>query len=173
MRGSLHDCQTTHLVCVPPKHFLSDCLGAGAGVLAFLFCIPFSFPAITCILDIWADPGVLWKKAPRAMRAMRGKTLETVPFQAYSGCTKSFLKVLSNEYCQATRAMRAKRVVPVPLQPYFGFHSTFPLCNLNMESPKTFRTCHMTPKLAGPQFGCVIWRWLSRFNKGSLPWNGL
>ena len=24
----------------------------------------------------WADPGVLWKKAPRAMRAMRGKALE-------------------------------------------------------------------------------------------------
>ena len=44
----------------------------------------------------WADPGVLWKKAPRAMRAMRGKTLETVPFQPYFGCTKSFLKVLSN-----------------------------------------------------------------------------
>ena len=70
----------------------------------------------------WADPGVLWKKAPRAMRAMRGKTLETVPFQPYFGCTESFLKVLSNEYCQATRAMRAKRVVTVPLQPYFGFH---------------------------------------------------
>ena len=45
---------------------------------------------------LWADPGVLWKKAPRAMRAMRGKTLETVPFQPYFGCTKSFLKVLSN-----------------------------------------------------------------------------
>ena len=44
----------------------------------------------------WADPGVLWKKAPRTMRAMRGKTLETVPFQPYFGCTKSFLKVLSN-----------------------------------------------------------------------------
>ena len=44
----------------------------------------------------WADPGVLWKKAPRAMRAMRGKTFETVPFQPYFGCTKSFLKVLSN-----------------------------------------------------------------------------
>ena len=44
----------------------------------------------------WADPGVLWKKAPRAMRAMRGKTLETVPFQPYFGCTRSFLKVLSN-----------------------------------------------------------------------------
>ena len=29
--------------------------------------------------EIWADPGVLWKKAPRAMRAMRGKALETVP----------------------------------------------------------------------------------------------
>ena len=45
---------------------------------------------------VWADPGVLWKKAPRAMRAMRGKTFETVPFQPYFGCTKSFLKVLSN-----------------------------------------------------------------------------
>ena len=44
----------------------------------------------------WADPGVLWKKALRAMRAMRGKTLETVPFQPYFGCTKSFLKLLSN-----------------------------------------------------------------------------
>ena len=31
------------------------------------------------------------EKAPRAMRAMRGKTLETVPFQPYFGCTKSFL----------------------------------------------------------------------------------
>ena len=39
----------------------------------------------------WADPGVLWKKAPRAMRAMREKTLETVPFQPYFGCTESFL----------------------------------------------------------------------------------
>ena len=44
----------------------------------------------------WADPGVLWKKAPRAMRAIREKTLETVPFQPYFGCTKSFLEVLSN-----------------------------------------------------------------------------
>ena len=48
------------------------------------------------VRKIWADPGVLWNKAPRAMRAMRGKTLETVPFQPYFGCTKSFLKVLSN-----------------------------------------------------------------------------
>ena len=40
----------------------------------------------------WADPGVLWKNAPRATRAMRGKTLETVPFQPYFGCTESFLK---------------------------------------------------------------------------------
>ena len=48
------------------------------------------------LLLCWADPGVLWKKAPRAMRAMRGKALETVPFQPYFGCTKSFLKVLSN-----------------------------------------------------------------------------
>ena len=48
------------------------------------------------LVQFWADPGVLWKKAPRAMRAMRGKTLETVPFQPYFGCTKSFLKVLSN-----------------------------------------------------------------------------
>ena len=32
----------------------------------------------------WADPGVLWKKAPRAIRAMRGKTLQTVPFKGIS-----------------------------------------------------------------------------------------
>ena len=47
------------------------------------------------VCSCWADPGIQWKKAPRAMRAMRGKTLETVPFQPYFGCTKSFLKVLS------------------------------------------------------------------------------
>ena len=34
--------------------------------------------------DLWADPGVLWKKAPRAIRAMRGKTLQTVPFKGIS-----------------------------------------------------------------------------------------
>ena len=33
---------------------------------------------------LWADPGVLWKKAPRAIRAMRGKTLRTVPFKGIS-----------------------------------------------------------------------------------------
>ena len=32
----------------------------------------------------WADPGVLWKKAPRAIRAMRGKTLQTVLFKGIS-----------------------------------------------------------------------------------------
>ena len=66
--------------------------------------IPLSIVRVLCFLLIlilpsgrkWADPGVLWKKAPRAMRAMRGKTLETVPFQLYFGCTESFLKVLSN-----------------------------------------------------------------------------
>ena len=46
--------------------------------------------------NTWADPGVLWKNAPKAMRAMRGKTLETVPFQPYFGCTESFLNILSN-----------------------------------------------------------------------------
>ena len=79
-----------------------------AASIAFLFC--------------WGVPGVLRKRAPRAMGAMRGKTLEAVPFQPYFGCTESFLKVVSNQYCQATRAMRAKLVVTVPLQPYFGFH---------------------------------------------------
>ena len=65
------------------------------------------FNIIDCVLEIitaelvsitveWADPGVLWEKGPKAMRAMRGKTPETVPFQPYFGCTKSFLKVLSN-----------------------------------------------------------------------------
>ena len=59
-------------------------------------------------------PEVLWKKAPRAMRAMRGNALETMPFQPYFGCTESFLKVLSNKYFQATRAMRAKLAVTAP-----------------------------------------------------------
>ena len=53
---------------------------------------------------------------------MRGKILETVPFQLYFVCTESFLKVLSDKYFQATRAMRAKQAVTVPLQLYFGFH---------------------------------------------------
>ena len=62
------------------------------------------------------------EKGPQSNESYERKTLETVPFQPYFECTKSFLKVLSNEYCQATRAMRAKRVVTVPLQPYFEFH---------------------------------------------------
>ena len=37
-----------------------------------------------CLRAYWADPGVLWKKAPRAIRAMRGKTLQTVPFKRIS-----------------------------------------------------------------------------------------
>ena len=61
------------------------------------------------------DPGVLWKKAPRAMRAMRGKTLETVPFQPYFGCTKSFFKVLSNEYCQAVTPLFRRTKAPKAL----------------------------------------------------------
>ena len=63
---------------------------------------------------VWADPGVLWKKSPQSDESYERETLETVPFQPYFGCTESFLKVLSNQYCQATRAMRAKRVVTVP-----------------------------------------------------------
>ena len=38
--------------------------------------------------------GLLWKKATRAMRAMR----ENVPFQPYLACTESFLKVLSDKH---------------------------------------------------------------------------
>ena len=75
---------------VPPKKKKTKCLPS------------FRFPGFGghwVFYDVWkkwADPGVLWKKAPKAMRAMRGKTLETVPFQPYFGCTESFLKVLSN-----------------------------------------------------------------------------
>ena len=75
----------------------------------------------------WADPGVLWKKAPRAIRAMRGKTLQTVPFNLKGISTvlwvhQSFPKVLSAKRSQATKAMRAKQAVTVPPQPCFGFH---------------------------------------------------
>ena len=37
-------------------------------------------------------PRVLWEKAPREMRAMRGNALETVPFQPCLGCTESSIK---------------------------------------------------------------------------------
>ena len=70
----------------------------------------------------WASPGKLWRKATRAMRAMRGNALYTVPFQPYLGYTESFLKVLSDKYFQARRATRPKQPVTVPFQPYFGLH---------------------------------------------------
>ena len=53
-----------------------------------------------CFPKGWADPEVLWKKAPRAMRAMRGKALETVPFQPYFG----FAQKASSKYCQTSTA---------------------------------------------------------------------
>ena len=62
--------------------------------------VPFSLSLLFPPEKYWADPGVLWKKAPRAMRAMRGKALETVPFQPYFGCRKSF----SSKYCQTRTA---------------------------------------------------------------------
>ena len=72
------------------------------------------------------------EKAPRAMRAMRGNTLETVPFQPYFACTESFLKVLSSERFQATRPMRAKRVVTVHRNGTLGSHDS--LCVMPKRS---------------------------------------
>ena len=47
----------------------------------------------------WADLGVLWKKAPRAMRAMRGKALEPYHFNRTLGAQKA-----SSKYCQTSTA---------------------------------------------------------------------
>ena len=52
---------------------------------------------------IGVPPGVLWKKATRAMRAMRGKAPQTVPFQLYFGCAESFLK---SKECQASTSKK-------------------------------------------------------------------
>ena len=57
----------------------------------------------------------LWEGKPSKPYLLRA-------FQPYSGCTKSFPKVLSAKRFQATKAMRAKRAGTVPLQPYFGLH---------------------------------------------------
>ena len=83
---------------------------------------PFTWDWPLLPLKDWAPPRVVWKKVTRAMRAMRGNAVETVPFQPSFGYTKSFLEALSNQYFQAARAMRAKQALTVPLQPYFGFH---------------------------------------------------
>ena len=42
------------------------------------------FFSFSITFNFWANPGVLWKKAPRAIRAMRGKTLQTVPLKGIS-----------------------------------------------------------------------------------------
>ena len=66
----------------------------------------------------WADPGVLWKEAPRAMRAMRGKTLESVPFQPYFGHKKlpqTTVKLVlpSKESCESKKGCnRTQRTQP-------------------------------------------------------------
>ena len=70
---------------------------------------------------IWAANGVLRKKAPRAMRALRGKTLGTVPFQPYFGCEESFLEVLSKLRFHATRLV-ADPLQLTPLQPLIIHH---------------------------------------------------
>ena len=65
---------------------------------------------------IGLPPGVLWKKAARAMRAMRGNGLEALAFQLHFACAESFLEVLSNRRFQARRPMRAKEDATVPFQ---------------------------------------------------------
>ena len=66
---------------------------------------------------------VLWKKATRAMRAMRGNTLETVPSQPCFGCAESFLKTLSTDSFASSKSYESKAACNrSPLQMYFGFH---------------------------------------------------
>ena len=49
-----------------------------------------------CRLSIGLPPRWGWRKATRAMRAMRENALEAVPFRL-SGCTESFHKALSSQ----------------------------------------------------------------------------
>ena len=77
----------------------------------------------------------LWEGKPSKPYLLRA-------FQPYSGCTKSFPKVLSAKRFQATKAMRAKRAVTVPLQPHFGFHwETGMFAPLSETCRKTVVTC--------------------------------
>ena len=85
----------TPLILVLFSVLLRHVLG-GSGLCKVPAWFDFQF---LCI-DGWADPGVLWKKAPRAMRAMRGKTLETVyHFNRTLGAQKA-----SSKYCQTSTA---------------------------------------------------------------------
>ena len=75
--------------------------------------------------DVGLTPEYCGKRSPEQSELWEGKPSKPYllrAFQPYSGCTKSFPKVLSAKRFQATKAMRAKRAVTVPLQPYFGFH---------------------------------------------------
>ena len=56
-------------------------------------------------------------------KAMRGKTVENVPFRPYSGCTENFLKALSKQRFHAMRAMRAKQCATVLLETEGSFQT--------------------------------------------------
>ena len=60
-----------------------------------------------CQNHIWADPGVLWKKAPKAIRAMRGKTLQTVPFKGISTVLWVHQKLPQSTFSQAFRSNKS------------------------------------------------------------------
>ena len=74
-------CRTFHIVKKPVEERFCRTLGAKSQLLR-----PCKFFS------------QLWKKATRAIRAMRGTTIETVPTRPYFGCTVSFLRVLSDKY---------------------------------------------------------------------------
>ena len=86
------------------------------------------------------------------MRAMRGKTLETVPFQPYFGCTKSFLKVLpSNESYE--RKMGCNRTLATVLWVPLIF---------DMGQKVGFTNC-VFAKLCFSQFWGLVWGGLFLF----------
>ena len=70
----------------------------------------------------WADPGVLWKKALRAMRAVRGNALETLPFQPYLGAQKKFPQSTVKLVLPSNESYESKRGCNHTPAPDFGFH---------------------------------------------------
>ena len=86
-------------------------------------------------------PEYCGKRPPRAMRAMRGKTLETVPFQPWFGCTKSFLKVLSKLVLPSNESYESKagcnRTLPTVLWVPLRYIMVFVLFEWRGKHPRT------------------------------------
>ena len=114
---------------------------------------------------IWADPGALWKKTLRAMRAIRGDALETVSFQPYFWVHRKLpqstvkLVLASNEsYESKTGCNRTlATILWVPLNPWPAGASKTASLNRNVAARHVAFGVHF-PKVAMSLSSGGAWR---------------